>query len=229
MSADQIWEQEASKGGEQGDWETCPAGNFPATIVGLFDVGTQKEFDRQKNETYEVRQLVLVLELIEEDSKGKNFYQAKKFTWSMRDNSNWYKLVTALTGKKFAEGEKFDPRKLMGLPCMAMVVHTNGTTKKGKAATFANLETISQFPKGFPAPAKHRDPVCWSVSEGKSLPDVAWVPNLYGKSVTTLAESSKEYAKGMMPVNTAVRDTSIIDNPQTAHVPLATAVDDIPF
>lgn len=227
--SDAIWEQEASKGGDPGEWELIPLGNYPANIVGLFDIGTQTEYSTEKKETYEVRQLILAIEFQKEDSKGKHFFMAKKFTWSMRDNSNWYKLVAALTGKKFQEGEKFDPRKLIGYPVMAMVTHTEGTTKKGKAATFANLETISQFPDGFPAPTKYRPPVIWSVSEGKGLPDVAWVPNIYGKSVTTLVESSKEYKQGRMPVNTAVAATTnqILDNPQTAATMAAT--DDIPF
>lgn len=232
MSNEQIWEQEAGKGGMPEDWELVPAGNYPANIVGLFDIGTQTEFNQQKNETYEVRQLVLVIEFQKEDSKGKHFFMAKKFTWSMRDNSNWYKLVAALTGKKFQEGEKFDPRKLIGYPVMAMVTHSDGTTKKGKPATFANLETISQFPDGFPAPTKYRPPVIWSVSEGKELPQVDWVPMIYGKSITTLVENSKEHAAGKFPVNTAVRAADagqLIDHPQTA-VSMAAAQDsDIPF
>jgi hypothetical protein len=189
-----VWDMEATKGGETGVWETCPAGNFPGNIVGLFDIGHQTEVN-DKNETYEVRQLVLVLELQKKSSKGANFFKEKKFTWSMRDNSNWYKLVSAMTGKKFAEGEKFDPRKLLGMPCMANVTHSE-VTKKGKTNTYANLETISQFPEGFPAPTQYRPPISYSVLEGKACPDVSWVPNCYGKSLEKLISESREYKQG---------------------------------
>lgn len=239
MSDQSIWEQEAAKGGEQGEWETCPAGSFPASIVGLFDIGTQTEFNRQKNEAYDVRQLILVLELQKNDSKGNHFIKAEKFTWSLRDNSNWCALVTGLTGRKFVEGEKFDPRKLVGHPCMATVVHTAGTTKKGKATTYANLQTIAPYPDGFPIPKDYRPPVIWSVLEGKPLPDVSWVPNVYGKSLETLVENSKEWAAGKVPASaTAPRPTNGAAAPksqidQTVDAVAATiatgSAEDVPF
>jgi hypothetical protein len=241
-SADQIWEMEAAKGGEQGEWENCPPGNYPSNVVGLFDIGTHTEFNKDKNENYDVRQLVLVLELQKKDSKGKNFFMAKKFTWSMRDNSNWYKLVSALTGTKFADGQKYDPRKLVGMPCMAMVTETTGTNKKGKTTTYANLETISQYPDGFPLPAGYRPPLCWSVSEGTPLPDVAWVPNVYGKSLQKLVEECKEFSPvhgSKTPVNTttAASAAQLIDNPISVasqnvavqNAAIAAAGDSIPF
>jgi hypothetical protein len=228
MSDESIWEQEVKEDKGTGEWETCPPGNYPASVVAIFDIGTQTEVD-DKQEKYEVRQLVLVVETQRKTAKGEHFFFSKKYTWSLHESSNWYKLICAVTGTKFQPGQKFDPRKLLGWPCMANITNTD-VEKKGKKNTFANLETIAQFPEGFPIPKDYRPPVAWSVNEGKALPNVAWVPNIYGKSVTTLVERSKEYAQGKLPVNMAVAAStaSLIDNPQTA-VSMVAAQDDIPF
>ena len=69
------WEMETKKGGGAGDgkpFEDCPAGNYPATLVGIFDVGNQPSLDDNK-QPIERRQVVLVFELMKKDSTGKPY------------------------------------------------------------------------------------------------------------------------------------------------------------
>lgn len=188
--------------GRPGDWETCPQGNFPSTIVGLFDVGMQKTLN-DKKEIVEKRQLVLVVEASKKNSKGVNFCMSKLYTWSMHEKASFYLLVAALTGRKFQPGEKFDPRELIGMPCMMMVAHTAGTNKKGEAFTYANIASLSQFPEGFPNPIPQHQHAIWSVKMGVPLPDTSWVPRVYGKSLETVVKESAEYQAGKVNLGEA--------------------------
>ncbi len=198
-TADDGWEMEATKGGGGGDFELCPPGNYPAQIVGLIDVGTHEETN-DKGETYDSRKLVLAVELTKKSSKGARFVVSKLFTWSMRDNSNWYKLVSALTGKKFAEGEKFDPRQVLGMPAMANITHVT-SQKSGKP--FHVLDVLAQYPEDLPKPdgASFRSAVAWSARDGSPLPSVGWIPYVYFdmkmRSVETIVQMSKE-ARGII-------------------------------
>lgn len=232
---DDLWEQEVTKGGTgASDFELCPAGNYPATIVALIDVGLHEQ-ENDNKELYDSRQLVIVVESQKMTSKGARFVFSKMFTWSMRDNSNWYKLVCALTGRKFSEGEKFDPRKVLGMPCMANISHQVAANKKtGKEKTYHNLEGIAQFPEGFPAPTEHRALVAWSVREGLPSPAFGWVPPIYGKSIDKLVNMSKE-ARGFKAASGPVTPSAsqqatadMIDNPNTVGAAV-TQTEDIPF
>jgi hypothetical protein len=97
---------------------------------------------------------------------------ADRQTWSMSNNSNFYALVTNLTGPK-KEGERFDPRVLAGMPVMVQVTNNTVTDKKGKDKTYHNIGTVAQFPEGLPFPTPSRPPLIWSVMEGKPVPDVS--------------------------------------------------------
>ena len=195
MSAD-PWEIETTtSGGPAGDWELCPAGNYPGTIVGLFDVGLhEKEGD---SGTYEARQLVLAIQSTKRTSKGTHFYFSKMYTWSMRDNSNFYKLVSSLIGRKFTEGEKFNPKSLVGMPVFCNITQSE-VEKNGKKKTYHNLENITAWPEDFPLPDKvsFRAPVIWSVRDGTPRPDCSWVPPVYGKDISKLVSLSKEFRQG---------------------------------
>ena len=101
----------------------------------------------------------------------------------MNDSANWYKLVSGLTGKKFAEGDKFDPRSVLGMPCMLMITNSI-VSREGKDKTYHNVESIAQFPDGFPFPTQYRPPVCWSILEGiDKMPPLGWVPYIYGETL----------------------------------------------
>ena len=63
---------------------------------------------------------------------GSPFILAERYTWSMSNNAHFYTLAVNLTGAK-KEGERFDPRTLLGKFVMVQVTN-NESTKNGKAA-----------------------------------------------------------------------------------------------
>ncbi len=201
MSIASPWEMETRKGGGNGSGsqETCPAGNHPGTVVGLFDVGNQPTVDNE-GKPVEYRQLVLVFELMKKDSAGKPFCMAVRYRWSMHEKSTFYAIACNLTGRKFSDGEKLDPRTLVGLPCMVQVTNTD---PNDKGRVYANVKAVTSYPEGFPAIEPSRAPTVWSVMEGKPLPDTTWVPYVYGKSISDLVQMSAEHRSGKVPIAAA--------------------------
>ncbi len=190
------WEMEVGAGGS--DFETCPPGNYPGNVVALLDVGMQQETSKD-GEAFMARKLVVAFRLTKKDSKGKPFIVAERYTWSMKDNSNFYALACGLTGRKFAQGETFNPRSLAGIPCMIQMASKEGKDKKGNARTYCNIASVAQFPEGLPFPTVDSPPLCWSVRERKPLPDVSWVPKVYGDDISKMVRESDEYQKGLIP------------------------------
>src|SRR5574343_1219736 len=174
MSIASPWEMQTRTGGG-GDgkpFEVCPKGNHPATLVGIFVVGNQPEVNNE-GIPVEIRKLVLVFELMKKDSTGKPFLMANNYRWSMHEKSTFYNIACNLTGKKFADGEVFDPRSLVGRPCMVQVTNTD---PNDKGRVYANIKAVTSYPEEFPPITTSRTPVMWSVMEGTPPPDTSWVP-----------------------------------------------------
>ncbi|WP_422928622.1 phage replication initiation protein, NGO0469 family [Singulisphaera sp. PoT] len=188
--ANDPWSMEVGAGGSGGDYVLCPPGNYPGIVVGVFDVGHQSITTKDKG-VQEIRKLVLAFELTKKKPDGKPFVLGGSYTWSMKDNSNFYKLVTNVTGKKFKEGERFDPRYLLDGPVMVNVSNSQSGEK-----TYHNIEGIAQFPDGLQPPKSTYKATSWSVMQGQPFPaNLDWLPYIYGKSIRQLAESSAELGK----------------------------------
>jgi hypothetical protein len=174
-------------GGAQGEYVLCPAGNYPGVIVGIFDIGWQK-YTGFDGTTREDRKLVLVFELAKKRPDGKPFILAERYTWSMNEKANFYKLVVNITGSRFRDGDNFDPRTLSGKPVMINVTNSQNGEK-----TYHNIGSASQFPEGFPPPAATIAPILWSVATEEPLPVIAdTFPFIYGQSIRSLADDSAE-------------------------------------
>ncbi len=189
------WSMDVTTKNGNGDYVLCPAGNYAGTIVGLFDVGHQAGTNKDGS-TYDRRQLVLVFELAKKRPDGKPFVLAERYTWSMSNKSNFYGLACSLTGITFKDGDKFDPRKLLGMACMVQV---SNTAPNDKGKQYHNIAGVAMFPEGLPAPQPSVAPVCWSIFEGTPLPECSWVPYVYGESVPVMVESSTEFKAGTCP------------------------------
>lgn len=189
------WEMKVG-GSSGGDYVLCPAGNYPANIIGMMDVGHQDETN-DKGEAYQSRKLVVIFRLTKKRPDGKPFILAEKYTWSMMNVSNFYALACGLTGIKYKEGEKFNPKSILGICCMVQVSNASG--KKDANKTYHNIASVAQFPEGLPCPTLDSPPFVWSVMEGKPLPDTSWIPFIYGESVKKLVELSAEYKAGKVP------------------------------
>jgi hypothetical protein len=183
---DDSWEMEVpSKGG--GDYVCCPPGNYPATIVGLFDVGHQAD-QNLKGESIEQRKLIVVFEFTKKRPDGKPFILGREYTWSMSEKAHFHQTVTNLTGRKFKEGDRFNPLSLCGAAVMVTVTNSGNGEK-----VYHNISSVSQFPEGFPVPEPDHTPLAWSVRKGDPFPvDTDWLPFIFGRSIKDIAEDSRE-------------------------------------
>jgi hypothetical protein len=125
----------------------APAGAHRAVCISFIDVGTQKDmFGGKVNIRHQVR---LGWELCDElKDDGKPFVIVKTFTWSMNEKSNLRKSLESWRGRPFEKADfganGFDTKKLLGVPCLLTVVHT----EKGSA----KVASISPLPKGMEKP-----------------------------------------------------------------------------
>lgn len=171
-------------------YELLVEGTYPGTIVGLYDIGEHEVKDMKKGETYLSRKLIMVFEMDEKKSNGEPFVLVQRYTFAMVKTAHLYKLAKNVLGSKFREdATDFNVLPLMGCPVMVAVSNTKVGDK-----SYHNVESVSSYPKGFPAPESHMTQVAWSVSSDEPLPDsAASLPFIYGKSIRQLAEESQEW------------------------------------
>lgn len=185
------WTMKVGSGSGDGyEYVLCPPDNYPGTIVGLFDIGHQHITTKDGREQ-DVRKIVIAFELVEKrPTDGKPFVLVERYTWSMRDNSNFYALVTNVTGAKFRDGDSFNPLTLVGVNVMVGVTNVQAGER-----VYHNVGSVGRFPKSFPAPPEPiTKPVAWSVLSGDPFPrDAESLPFVYGKSIYTLATESSEW------------------------------------
>lgn len=185
----------AKASGGNGNYEVPEAGNQEAILVAIIDLGTHE--NEYQGKAYDSRKVQLVWELTtQEKSEKENHVIGREYTLSISEKSNLGKLITALTGKKFADGDEFDITKLLGMACFVNIVH--GTSQKGN--TYARVEGASSIPKdksGKPRiavpPAKHK-PVVWDMDAADSLPEhLDWLPFIIGEPALEVIRRSKEW------------------------------------
>lgn len=222
MSVADPWTLEAKKGGggEGGDFETCPAGNYPGTVVGLFDVGSQPA-QKKDGTPFQRHDVVIVFELAKKDSAGRPFVMANRYTFSLHEKATFYVVACNLAGKKFGDGERFSVLSILGRPCMVQVTNTTAE-KNGKPRTYANVGTVTSYPDEFPPIKPTREPVAWTVAAGRPLPDTSWIPYVYGKSIRDLVQMSDEYKAGQVPTiggGTAVNASASAEGDGDDQVP----------
>jgi hypothetical protein len=227
------WEQEVPR--KFTDYEACPAGNHPGVIIGLLNVGTHDVPTGTANETREVNQLLIVLELGVTKSDGTPFYLGQLFTNSMHDRSGWYKFVCALTGKAFKQGEKFNPTSLLGEPCMVNVLNSTSTSRDGTERTYHKIDSIAAWPKSLPKPASGKPTFTWHIGEHKPLPDLAWLAPIYGKTVEELVSEAQEFDPSHVAAKPAKQDSKPQANGSKGKAKAKKAADvaysddDVPF
>jgi hypothetical protein len=181
----------ATKAG--GNYELCPAGNHPAHLVLIHDLGTHD--GEYKGVAKESRKLFFAWEVSGEiKPDGSPHVIGKEYTVLVEDDgsflfaadSNLRKMMEAWRGSKYQPGEPIDPMKLLGRACLVNVSHTQSGEK-----TYANLAGVSALPKGLAAPARITEPVAYHISMGEP-PDLDWLPWSYGQPLTDIVAESKE-------------------------------------
>jgi hypothetical protein len=175
---------------EASDFELTPAGSHVAVCYRIVDLGTQLvEFN---GETKKQHKIMIGWELSNEmmqtgDSAGKPFSIHKRYTYSSSDKSTLRKDLESWRGKPFSKEDfgKFDIFRLIGIPCMLGVVHTE---RNGK--TYANITSIMRLPKGMDTPKMVNSAVQFNIAEFNQDVYDSFSDNLKG-----LIAKSPEYSR----------------------------------
>lgn len=141
------------------DFETCPAGAFPAVCYSVVDLGTQEGKFGAK---HEVRIYWEVHGDAGKMSDGRPFSVNTRYNLSMYEKSNLRKDLEAWRGKPFENLEEFEMANLIGAACYLNVVHT----VKGDD-TYADVKSIMPLPGGMPKPPMENDALFLSLEAGE--------------------------------------------------------------
>src|SRR5579859_1912968 len=125
-----------------GGTEVPPAGNHPAVLVALIDLGTQRT--EYNNQVSWQRKVYLVWELTTEQVAGttNNHVIGRDYTLTFSSKSLLRGLIEKWRGRGFAENEEFDLSKLLGQKCLLTVIHKTS----GNDRLYAKIECISSVP-----------------------------------------------------------------------------------
>lgn len=181
------WNQKATSGG--GNFEPCPAGNHPAVLVGLIDIGTQKE--TFQGVTKDAHRIFLCWEVPgEKTSSGASHVIGREYTFSGHEKSGLRIMMEAWRGKAYGEGEEFDPSKLIGKPCLLNVINEQSGDK-----TYAKIKGVGALPKGMPKVTATLAPVVFNLEDDDvaDFPTAEWLPWSYGEQLITKAQRSPEW------------------------------------
>src|ERR1700722_9951352 len=156
------WKATANKGNGGGYYEKAPAGNHPAVLVGIFDMGTQRN-EFQGKESWQHR-LYFVWELVTKKmtgTTGRNHHIGLDLTFSLNEKAKLRKLIEARTGKSIPDGQEYEITNELGKPCLLNVVMNKDYPK---------IEGMAGAPDGIPFPAAQTTPVAMSLAQFRAGP-----------------------------------------------------------
>ena len=206
-----AWKQKASKGG--GDYEKAPAGNHPAVLVAMIDMGTQEnEFNGEVKEQHRV---FWVWELVNEKTKaGGNHLIGMDLTFSLNDKAKMRAFIEARIGRPIRDDEEYDIAGELGQPCLLNVVEKNGYPK---------VAGVSAVPKGMTVASPAHPLTSWHLDEFEktgtiSLPN--WIPYLYGEPLPAHISRAGEMAgRTVAPSQPATTSTPTQQAPSAPAAP----------
>ncbi|HYE20938.1 MAG TPA: hypothetical protein VEA69_21005 [Tepidisphaeraceae bacterium] len=202
------WKQKASSGGG-GSYEKAPAGNHPAVLVALIDMGTQEqEFG---GEVKEQHRIYGVWELVtEKKADGSNHVVGLDLTLSLNEKAKLRKWIEARLGRLIAEGEEYDVLSELGQPCLLNVVEKNGYPK---------VEGMSSVPKGMQVAKPTYPLTAWHLDDLEKTGQIAlpsWVPYLYGEPLADHIKRAKELVGKSVATGAAPAAPSARPSPPSA-------------
>jgi hypothetical protein len=163
-----------------------PEDTHPAVCVGIFDLGTVHNKQYGKDE-----QKVLILwELTELPKKeGIPATIQQQYTASLGEKSNLRRMLTTWRGKPFTEAELagFDVKKVLGMPCQILVLHSESNGNK-----YANVHNVMGWPKGIPAPKHVLPHMVFEFGTHTELP--ASTPKWVASKIEAAPEWQERYA-----------------------------------
>lgn len=181
-----AWKRKASSGGV--DFELPPVGSHAAILVGIFDLGTQK--DDYQGKTNANQKVFLVWEIPSEKRKdGRPCVIGKGYTFSLNKKAALRAMVEKWAGKTLAEDQEFDLSSLLGKKCLLAIGRT------GDGDKYATHNGVSPLPKGMAVPDGAIKPAIWAIADGTPIPELPWVPFSYGESIREIIERSPEWGR----------------------------------
>lgn len=153
--------------GEGGDFTPAPSGTQVGRCFQIIDLGTHynEMFGNTRRQVYIGFELPNELhEFKDKDGNEKKapFTVGKFYTMSLNEKANLRHDLESWRAKPFTDEELkgFNPKNIMGVPCMLSVVHKE---KNGKVK--ANITAISKMVKGMECPEQFNDPVYFSLDD----------------------------------------------------------------
>jgi hypothetical protein len=172
-----------------GIFDPIPAGTHVAQLVALIDLGTHvDQYDDQ--DPKDTPKIYLCWELLNEPKSGTNYNEVigHQYTFSLHEKAKLRQMIKSWRGRDLAPGEEFDLSKLLGKPCLVGVGH-----KTKDERTFAEITSVSQCPKGTTIPPGKIKPVSWEIDSVDPIPEHAWLPRIYGKTIAEVILASHEF------------------------------------
>lgn len=125
-----------------GNFELAPAGAHAAVCTRVIDLGLQTS-QYYGNASHKI---MMSFEIAEKMADGKPFLISARYTLSLGVKAALRKDLESWRGRAFTKEELdgFDLRKVLGVPCMLNVVHS----EDGK---YSNIKSIMPMPRGMPA------------------------------------------------------------------------------
>lgn len=127
----------------------APEGAHPARLVRILDLGSQvTPFKHEDGSPVISRKLSIAWELYTDPrmEDGRPFMVSEKYTRSLDEKSNLFKMLNSWLGGEFADAMTsgtFDLASILGRPCMVSVNHH----VSAKGTTFAKVGSIMVLPK----------------------------------------------------------------------------------
>lgn len=151
-----------SDSGGGGDFAPCPEGTHVARCVRLIDLGMQPgsaQFPDPKHQVqfvWEVPDEVVII-----GGEERPTLLTARYTASLHERARLRAILGSWRGRAFTEAELkgFELKNVLDVPCLITVMHS----ADGK---YANVASVSKLPKGFPAPPRVSELVCYSIEDG---------------------------------------------------------------
>lgn len=172
--------------GTGGGTERAPAGNHPAVLVAIVDLGTQWNEGYQGGGGKWQHKAYFVWELVGKKQTGfkdRNHIIGIDLTLSFNEKAKLRKWVESRTGKKIPDGADFDILGELGQPCLLNVVMNKDYPK---------IEGVSAIPDGLTMAPALLKPAAWELDEKNLGAIPEWCPWLYGVAIPDVVRQCKE-------------------------------------
>jgi hypothetical protein len=158
------------------------AGVHHGRLLIVVDLGTQVE--SFKDRTSRMRKVLLGWELAHEKGPdGDPHVIGAVYSWTFTPQSNLRSMLKLWRGRDLAADADFDVVGLLGEPCLVTVEHRRA---QGSDREFARVANVSAVPKGTTVPPLSRPPLWWHITSTTPIPDVSWMPFVFGEDIATV-------------------------------------------